>query len=165
MEKQRDTYIKDRHRRSQTHKQRLSLILQVPSSNRVVRFTNILNLSALKFHIPSIQFLKGSESSAVVRTVVVSQGVRTSQVWKAGIPGSGGDSRASLLLHSWIKCSLPPWGTLKVTGGDLKSGDHGGPAQGLRDGRGARLYPLTLPPKIGSRTINSKLRDSLIRKR
>jgi hypothetical protein len=45
----------------------LLLILETPSSNRVVKFTNILNLSAIKFHITSIQFLKGSESSAVLR--------------------------------------------------------------------------------------------------
>lgn len=141
---------------SQTDRQRLPLILQMPSSNRVVRFTNILNLSALKFHVPSIQFLKGSESSAAVRTVVVSQGVWTSQVRKAGIPGSGGDSRAHLLFHTWIQCSLLPRGTLKVTVGDLKSEDHSGPAQELRDGHGACLYPLTLPPKeaLGLSVLN-----------
>lgn len=72
--------------RSQTDKQRLPLILQMPSSNRVVRFTNILNLSALKFHVPSIQFLKGSESSAAVRTAVDSQGVRTSRCGSLGFP-------------------------------------------------------------------------------
>lgn len=142
--------------RSQTDKQRLPLILQMPSSNRVVRCTNILNLSALKFHVPSIQFLKGSESSAAVRTAVVSQGVWTSQVRKPGIPDSGGDSRANLLFHTWIKCSLPPRETLKVTVGDLKSEDHGSPAQELRDGHGARLHPLTLPPKeaLGPSVLN-----------
>lgn len=43
------------------------LILEKPSSNRVIKFTNILNSSAIKFYIPSIQFLKGSESSAAMR--------------------------------------------------------------------------------------------------
>lgn len=131
--------------RSQTHKQRLLRILQVPSSNRVIRFTKILNLSALKFHVPSIQFLKGSESSAAGRTVVASPGMRTSQVRKAGIPGSGGDSKANLLFHSRIQHSLPTWGAVKVTVGDLKSKDHCGPVQELRDGCGACRYPLPYP--------------------
>lgn len=44
------------------HKQMLGPIPAMLSSNGVVKFTNILNLSAIKFHIPSIQFLKGSEA-------------------------------------------------------------------------------------------------------
>lgn len=47
-------------------------------------------------------------------------------------------------------------GTLKVTVGDLKSEDHSSLAQELRDGHGARLYPLTLPPKeaLGLSVLN-----------
>lgn len=91
------------------------------SSNRVVKFTNILNLSAIKFHIPSIQFLKGSESSAVMRgNGRASQGVQTGQVQRARIPGSSVDSTAHLLPHSWIKCPLLPLGTIKVTVRGLK---------------------------------------------
>lgn len=43
------------------------LILDISPSNRVVKFTNILNLSAIKFYIPSIQFLKGSEGTAAMK--------------------------------------------------------------------------------------------------
>lgn len=116
IEERQDTYIKDLHRYAHRHRQTLDPILATLSSNRVVKFTNILNLSAIKFHIPSIQFLKGSESSAVMRgNARASQGTRTGQVQRAGIPGSSGDSTAHLLFHSWIKCSLLPLGTVKVT--------------------------------------------------
>lgn len=69
----------------------LPLILEMPSSNRVVKFTNILKLSAIKFHIPSIQFLRGVESSAATGragSVMASQGVSSGQVQEAGLPVS-----------------------------------------------------------------------------
>ena len=75
----------------------------MPSSNRVVKFTNILNLSAIKFHIPPIQFLKGSESSAAMRRNSDGfTGTKTYQVHKARNLSSSGDSTTNLLFHSWI---------------------------------------------------------------
>lgn len=120
----------------------------MPSSNRVVKFTNILNLSAIKFHIPSIQFLKGSESSAVMRgNARVSQGVQSGQVQRAWIPGSGGDSTAHLLAHSWIKCSLLPLGPIKVTVRGPTSRDMTGAQNRVRGPQSCRLPVLHRTPK------------------
>lgn len=76
---------------------------------------------------------------------MVSQGVQTSQVHKARIPRSHGDSTANLLFHSWIKGSLLPSGIVKVTVGHLKSNDHCSKVQKIRDCCVACLYPLPYP--------------------
>lgn len=142
----------------------LPLILEMPSSNRVVKFTNILNLSAIKFHIPSVQFLRGIESSAATGragSVMASQGVQSGQLQEAWTPCFSGDSTANWLFHR-LNAPYLPRGIVKVTTGSLKR-EYCIPKPEAGGCCGANTTSLTLH-KICFWSISYKLIYSLIRR-
>ena len=121
----------------------------MPSSNRVVKFTNILNLSAIKFHIPPIQFLKGLESSAAMRRNSDGfTGSKTNQVHKARNLSSSGDSTLIYYFTVGLTIFLLPSGIVKVTVRDLKSKDHCSSVQKIKRPLCSESMSLTSPPEI-----------------
>lgn len=160
MDTETERYIYKGSPQTQIHKQMVPPILERPASNGVVTFTNILNLLAIKFHIPSIWFLKGSASSAARRkhSDGFTGGGRPARCRKLGCPPLV-VTPANLVSHVWIKWSIFPIRDCR----DLKTGEHCRPAQEIRHCLAAHLRPL-LYPKTVSKSIDSKLIYSLIRR-